>query len=122
MTEQIPTRLEDLVEELLPWASLMPTIRFYIYGSRVRGDHRPDSDVDVYFDTSYAALKDRLELQIQETDDHFRLPQKYRRRIWNQSKRHPELCDRIRSAPVKYQKGNILCVYLPATWRPTTPN
>ncbi|MPZ34340.1 MAG: hypothetical protein GEV13_25720 [Rhodospirillales bacterium] len=113
MSDAIPDSLEKLVDDLLPWTSRMPTIKFYIYGSRVRGDHRSDSDIDICFDTDTAAACDVVELQIQETDDDFSLPAKYRSRIWDQSKRWGELRDKIRSAPVKYYKGNIICVDLP---------
>jgi polymorphic toxin system nucleotidyltransferase-like protein len=40
--------LEALVEILASWIDPVPGIpALYLFGSRVRGDHRPDSDVDV---------------------------------------------------------------------------
>lgn len=114
MSDMIPDRLEDLVDELLPWTSTMKSVTFYIYGSRVRGDHHRESDVDICFDVEQAKAHDAIELQIQELEeDGFDLPERYRCRVWDQSKHWRELREKILSAPVKYRKGNIVCVELP---------
>jgi predicted nucleotidyltransferase len=39
--------LNALMDLLAEWAAGAP-VTVYLYGSRVRGDHRPDSDVDLY--------------------------------------------------------------------------
>ena len=40
--------LSDLAEILAEWIKPAPGVpAIYLFGSRVRGDHRPDSDVDV---------------------------------------------------------------------------
>lgn len=39
--------LSELMDVLAEWAAGAPVV-VYVYGSRVRGDHRPDSDVDLY--------------------------------------------------------------------------
>ena len=40
--------LSDLAEVLADWIKPVPGVpAVYLFGSRVRGDHRPDSDVDV---------------------------------------------------------------------------
>ncbi len=44
----VTRQLLDLVEVLADWIAPAPNIpAVYLFGSRVRGDHRPDSDVDV---------------------------------------------------------------------------
>jgi predicted nucleotidyltransferase len=41
-------QIEHLAQILDDWVAPTPTIpSVYLFGSRVRGDHRPDSDVDV---------------------------------------------------------------------------
>jgi hypothetical protein len=39
--------LSELMNVLAEWAANAP-VTVYVYGSRVRGDHRTDSDVDLY--------------------------------------------------------------------------
>jgi predicted nucleotidyltransferase len=48
----MPRELEALAETLAEWISPAPGIpAVYLFGSRVRGDHRPDSvDVRLYLD------------------------------------------------------------------------
>jgi hypothetical protein len=39
--------LDQLMDILAEWAAGAP-VTVYVFGSRVRGDYRPDSDVDLY--------------------------------------------------------------------------
>lgn len=39
--------LVDLARILADWVEEAPGFEIYLFGSRVRGDHRPNSDVDV---------------------------------------------------------------------------
>jgi hypothetical protein len=66
--------------------------------------------------------RDTMELQIQEINGEFELPEKYRCRVRDQSKRWAELRDRIRSAPISYRKGNIICVELSPAPNPEAAN
>jgi predicted nucleotidyltransferase len=44
-------RLDALRTALAAWAPQQPSLRrLWIYGSRVKGSHRPDSDLDVAFE------------------------------------------------------------------------
>jgi hypothetical protein len=44
----LSTELRALAEVLAKWIEPAPTVpAVYLFGSRVRGDHRPDGDVDV---------------------------------------------------------------------------
>jgi predicted nucleotidyltransferase len=41
-------KLEEAVQIVAAWAASEPLVReAYIFGSRVRGTHRPDSDIDI---------------------------------------------------------------------------
>lgn len=84
----IPDELRQLTNIIADWASPAPSANFYLFGSRVRGDHKPESDVDLYvewigFDDGaidwwtnqnaddFKSLKDRLPgpLKILEAND-----------------------------------------------------
>jgi Nucleotidyltransferase domain len=43
-----PEGLEELARILADWSASAPSATIYLFGSRVRADHRPDSDVDIY--------------------------------------------------------------------------
>jgi predicted nucleotidyltransferase len=45
--------IEDMAAAVAKWASTQPLVRkAYLFGSRVRGTHRPDSDLDVAIELS----------------------------------------------------------------------
>ena len=39
----------DLAKIIADWSASAPNFTFYVFGSRVRGDNRPDSDVDLHY-------------------------------------------------------------------------
>ncbi len=44
----LPNDLHAVAQQLSSWASSVPCVRrLWIYGSRIRGDNRPNSDLDV---------------------------------------------------------------------------
>jgi predicted nucleotidyltransferase len=98
---------------LADWAAPAPGVMVYVFGSRVRGDHESDSDVDVCFksgdrltdgdakwradnnDKGFAAIKDKLPgpLKVLERED-----------PWHA---------RVFAARVVYQDRNVRCMWLP---------
>ena len=49
---------EILRQKLAQWAANKPLVnRLWVFGSRVRGDHRPDSDLDVAIELDLSAAK-----------------------------------------------------------------
>lgn len=44
----IPPDLPDLARIVADWAAPATGAKIFIFGSRVRGDHTPGSDVDIY--------------------------------------------------------------------------
>jgi predicted nucleotidyltransferase len=47
MSVTVNKELQTLAEILAEWAAPAPGVNVYLFGSRVRGDHKPGSDVDV---------------------------------------------------------------------------
>ena len=105
------TDLVELARTLAEWVAPAPSVTIYLFGSRVRGDHRSDSDVDIVvrFGTSpttadvtwwssvnadlFASINARLPgpLQILENDDH--------------------LVQEVLSAPEVYRDRQVTCVW-----------
>lgn len=52
----VTSELIDLARTLADWAALGEPLIVYLFGSRVRGDHRPDSDVDILVDIEVASI------------------------------------------------------------------
>jgi predicted nucleotidyltransferase len=49
-----------LARTLADWVEAAPNFTIYLFGSRVRGDHRPDSDVDVIVDFGKPTMEEVL--------------------------------------------------------------
>ena len=109
---KISEELIVLARTLADWAAPATSTIIYLYGSRVRGDHRPDSDVDVCVDfgavggedvkwwtrnneNEFAEINAKLpgKLQILETNDPLKL--------------------KIVAATVVHEDRNVQCVILP---------
>lgn len=54
----VSDELKTLAAILADWSSNAPTVTIYLFGSRVRGDHHPDSDVDISVHWHSATDKD----------------------------------------------------------------
>jgi hypothetical protein len=62
-----PDELDSLARIFAAWSAPAPASVVYLFGSRVRGDHRPDSDVD--FHLHYASPVD-IATALWATDQH----------------------------------------------------
>lgn len=113
----ISEEVVDLARVLADWVSEAPGPKLYFFGSRVRGDHRPDSDVDVSIE--WVIPSDADDLWWEKNDawwaennrTHFasinsRLPGPLRILEDNDS-----ITERIRAAPVVYQDRRVVCVW-----------
>ncbi len=108
----ITEELKALAVTLADWSCPATSAIVYVFGSRVRGDHRLDSDVDISIGFSDYSHED-VHWWTKINDDNFesinvRLPG--RLEILEES---DPITHRVRSAPVVYQYRNVRCVYLP---------
>lgn len=113
-----------LARILADWVAPAVSLTIYLYGSRVRGDHRPDSDVDVVIDIwngstpedgawwssnnadDFVSINSRLpgRLEVLETDDPLRFA--------------------IMASPVVHRDRQVICVWKepkqvsPSSYRP----
>jgi predicted nucleotidyltransferase len=112
MSNTVSPELIGLAEILADWAAPATGTVIYLYGSRVRGDHKADSDVDIvvqwpnpnFADTewwtkndneSFATINTKLgcRLEVLEHNDPLR--------------------SKVFAASVVHQDRNVRCVFLP---------
>jgi predicted nucleotidyltransferase len=109
----VSDELKQLTRLLADWAAPASGVTVYLFGSRVRGDHKPTSDVDICIkwgdrpddgdvrwhmfneEEDYATIKRKLPgpLKILERDD-----------PWHK---------RVVASEVVHQDRNVRCVWLP---------
>jgi predicted nucleotidyltransferase len=107
-----PSELRMLAAILAEWASEAPGVTLYLFGSRVRGDHRADSDVDVSVEWGTLNDADKNWLLINNQDEFAGVNAKLPGPLHITEERHP-ITTKVRSAPVVYQDRSVRCVLLP---------
>jgi predicted nucleotidyltransferase len=108
--DQVNPELRDLAKAFADWAASMPAGTFYIYGSRVRGDHRPDSDVDVYVLWSNSIERGDIEAWAKANHEDFAA---LRQSLPGRPKfleRNDPLGNKIVKAQIEYRDRNVVCV------------
>lgn len=104
--------LQELARVLADWAAPSPHARIYLFGSRVRGDHTSESDVDVYVEFDGAG-RDDVNWWITNQRSAFREIQKRLPFKFNALDPRDPFKRKIVAAPVAYQDRNVFCVTLP---------
>lgn len=108
--------LIQLARILADWVSPAPSITIYLFGSRVRGDHRPDSDVDVLIDISRASTTEDATWWSNVNADEFRTIDTLLPGPLQILESHSSLRPAIISAPVVHRDRQVVCV-----WRDAKP-
>jgi predicted nucleotidyltransferase len=106
-----PNDLIKLASILADWVSPAPSLTIYLYGSRVRGDHRPDSDVDVVIDLwNGSTTEDGAWWHANNADDFSAINARVRGRL-----EVLEIDDPLRFAiiasPVVHRDRQVVCVW-----------
>ena len=107
--------LVELARGLADWSAAATGLTIYLFGSRVRGDHRPDSDIDILIDIKVGSISHKAAVWYTKVHDDgfaakgFDLPGPIRP-LDNMDLQMSEL---IRRGPVVHIDRNVRCVLLP---------
>lgn len=108
-------RLQALAVVINDWAETIPfVVAVYVYGSHVRGDHRPDSDIDLSFDlaqTDNAVAWWTTQHETGFPDLQVRLCHPLHLLPYRDEPVHSRL--RTKEAPIALLLGKVRCVSLP---------
>jgi predicted nucleotidyltransferase len=108
----ITPQLATLAKTLADWATPAPAAVIYLYGSRVRGDYKPTSDVDICVEFPQAQTAD-VQWWTQNNQDEFKtIRQQVGARI-EVLERNSPIRSKVIGAGVVYQERNVRCVWLP---------
>ena len=112
-TKSVSSELQSLAKTLADW-SAGTSFTVYVFGSRVRGDYRLDSDVDVILQINQATDSD-VDWWTRQNEENFasinsRLPGPL-----NILELKDPVADKVRAAAVApfYVDRNVICVWLP---------
>ena len=105
--------LPEIADIVARWAAQFDRLEtVYIFGSRVRGDHRPDSDLDIALDFNYSGFSAATEPIDDEMTSNFAglkalLPNL---KISIHHQHDDDAWAEIRSSPCKHSQGKVRCI------------
>lgn len=108
--------LTELARILAEWVAPAPDFTIYLFGSRVRGDHRPDSDVDVVIAPGRNPMACDVTWWSSINEDLFRSINAQLPGPLRILENNDPIADLVRNAPVVYRDRQVLCV-----WREPKP-
>jgi hypothetical protein len=111
---QISDELKQLIAILNEWVSPAPNFRIYLFGSRARGDHRSDSDVDVIIPVPDCPDEADVKWWMAENEDDFRrINTKLSGKLQILENDDP-LAKEFIQLPAFYRHGQVACVWSPS--------
>ena|ERR1700730_10046505 len=117
----VSPELVELTRAIADWASGGPSMTIFLYGSRVRGDHRSDSDVDLHYKLPVHPTSDFTRWwTVQNMEDFAALRAVLPGRLEFLERDDPLLRE-IEPAPSVHRDRNVVCISLPPSQRMSAP-
>lgn len=108
----VTPELRELAKKLADWAAPASGSVVYVYGSRVRGDHKPTSDVDICMDFPNPKTEDTRWWTDNNQDDFKQINGQLGANVQVLERNAPLRPD-VLNGPVVYRDRNVRCVWLP---------
>jgi Nucleotidyltransferase domain len=104
--------LEELASKIADWAH--PELTVYVFGSRVRGDHGPNSDVDIHFGLPGGPSREFTCWWTRQNNQDFPDLRKVLPGALGPFERTAPLAPEIEGGRVVHECRNVRCILLPA--------
>jgi predicted nucleotidyltransferase len=106
--------VRELAKIIADWSASAPDFTFYFFGSRVRGDHRSDSDVDLYCKTPPNPSHESTTWWTnQNCVEEFESLRKALSGLIKWLEAHAPLLSQVKQGKVAHRDRNVVCVWLP---------
>ena len=108
---KVNDKLQHLARTLADWAA-DKSVTIFLFGSRVRGDHRPDSDVDIFVQFGDMTEATAVWWTEQNSEDFASLKGRLPGALKILDANAPLVLS-VKKAEVVYRDRNVVCVSLP---------
>jgi predicted nucleotidyltransferase len=108
---KVNDKLKHLARTLADWAA-DKSVTIFLFGSRVRGDHRPDSDVDIFVQFGDMTKGTAVWWTEQNSEDFASLKGRLPGPLKILDANAPLVLS-VKKAEVVYRDRNVVCVLLP---------
>jgi predicted nucleotidyltransferase len=113
MKFEMPPELDDLLSILADWAAPATSAKIFLFGSRVRGDHRPNSDVDISVKWTSPPDDQTTDWWTANNAEEFEsIDAKLPGRLHVPEPNETEFHAKVQSSEIVHTRGNIYCVWL----------
>ena len=113
MKFEVSPELDDLLSVLENWAAPATSAEIFLFGSRVRGDHRLDSDVDISVKWTCPADDQTSDWWTAQNTELFKsIDAMLPGRLHVPEPSETEFHAKVQSSEIVHRRGNINCVWL----------
>jgi hypothetical protein len=110
---EVSPELDDLLTTLSDWAAPAYSAKIFLFGSRVRGDHRSDSDVDISIKWISPIDDQTTDWWTAQNAEFFKsIDAKLPGPLHVPEPNETEFQAKVQSSEIVHKRGNIFCVWM----------